>query len=576
MRIPKIYYFLLAVSCSISVLGQDFSDEWQGHFSYNNIVDVTQGSSKLYAASENAVFTYDFETQELSEISSINGLSGENISNIHYSEEYGLLIIGYKNGLIEIVSDTNDDVLTVVDILDKETIPPTDKNINHFNEFEGVVYISTDFGISVYDLQNLEFGDTYFIGPNGSQKKINQTAVFGEHIYAVSTTGIQRALYESPNIINYQEWVTFYTPSCDAIVSTGDKLYVVRSLNATVYEIVGTTLNIMQIYDSLPVDFRVVNGNMVVSLNDHIYIYDSDFNLLDEFARPTIVNTNFTSGTYIDTSFYIGTEDLGVLKVDEAEEIEEIYPNGPLLNEIFSIETIGNNLWAVFGGYSITFGFAGGNPFTGISHYKNGEWSNIPFDTINAASPASPRFLSHVTPNPLNPDQVYVSSYFSGLIEVENDQITEFYNQDNSSITPFAGSLHLTLDGTYDSENRLWVLNGRNGDALNKFENGQWTPYNFNSLIDPPTSNLGFSSIAIDNLGTKFIGSYRLGVVGFNEEGGTQLRSIGEGAGEGNLPGNTVNSVAIDRRNQLWIGTNKGLRVLFNTSNFFEAIYIRY
>ena len=40
----------------------------------------------------------------------------------------------------------------------------TIKKINHFNENNGLVYISTDYGISVFDLERLEFGDTYFIG----------------------------------------------------------------------------------------------------------------------------------------------------------------------------------------------------------------------------------------------------------------------------------------------------------------------------------------------------------------------------------------------------------------------------
>ena len=68
-------------------------------------------------------------------------------------------------------------ILTVVDILNKPTIPPNKKRINHFNEFNGNIYIATDYGISVFDLTGLEFGDTYFIGDFGAQDEVNQTAV---------------------------------------------------------------------------------------------------------------------------------------------------------------------------------------------------------------------------------------------------------------------------------------------------------------------------------------------------------------------------------------------------------------
>ena len=153
--------FILLLSCT--GFTQNFSNFWEGHYSYLNIKDVSQGNGKLYAAAENAIFVYDPITLEMETLSTINGLSGEAISQIHYSELYELLVIGYENGLIEIVFDNDDNVLSVIDILEKPTIPPTNKRINHFNEYNGYIYISTDFGISVYDLARLEFGDTYFI-----------------------------------------------------------------------------------------------------------------------------------------------------------------------------------------------------------------------------------------------------------------------------------------------------------------------------------------------------------------------------------------------------------------------------
>ena len=103
---------------------QDFSALWEGHFSFYNIKDVTQGNNKIYAAAENAIFSYDIQTKELEELTTIYGLSGELISTIHYSEVYELLIIGYENGLIEIAFDKDDDILTVVDIIEKPTQPP--------------------------------------------------------------------------------------------------------------------------------------------------------------------------------------------------------------------------------------------------------------------------------------------------------------------------------------------------------------------------------------------------------------------------------------------------------------------
>lgn len=59
----------------------------------------------------------------------------------------------------------------------------------------------------------------------------------------------------------------------------------------------------------------------------------------------------------------------------------------------------------------------------------------------------------------------------------------------------------------------------------------------------------------------------RRGVIGYNENSGN-LKVITEGSTEGNLPSPDVRTLAIDNRNQLWIGTNKGLRVLSSIDRY--------
>ena len=211
---------------------QNFENSWTGYFSYVSVKSISQGNDKIYAAAENAIFTYDLSTQAIATISTINGLSGKTITTAHYSNVYGLYIIGYENGLIEIAIDGEDNILKVVDILDKPTIPPNNKKINHFNEHNGSLYISTGYGISVYNLDDLEFGDTYFIGDLGSQINITQTTVQGVSIYASSSeNGIKSALVADNNIIDYQQWTTVVGGGYKGIQSLGSELYTVNNSN---------------------------------------------------------------------------------------------------------------------------------------------------------------------------------------------------------------------------------------------------------------------------------------------------------------------------------------------------------
>ena len=111
--------FLFVFGLSISCYSQDFSSLWQGHYSYNSIVDVVSGENKIYAAAQNAIFQYDVLTNGLNTITTVEGLSGEQITTIYYSDLYQYLLIGYETGLIEVYSETDESVLAVVDILDK-------------------------------------------------------------------------------------------------------------------------------------------------------------------------------------------------------------------------------------------------------------------------------------------------------------------------------------------------------------------------------------------------------------------------------------------------------------------------
>ncbi len=569
----KFILIIVSVLPSFFINAQDFSALWQGHFSYLNIKDVVQGNNKVYAASENAVFTYDIETLEVNKISTINGLSGEFISTIHYSEAFEQLIIGYENGLIEIVFEQTDEILSVVDILEKQTIPPDSKRINHFNEYNGLVYISTDYGISVYDLERLEFGDTFFIGNGGTQIIVSQTTVFGDDIFAacMSNSGIRTASVANTNLIDYQEWTQIVGGNFLGIEALEDKLYTTR-LNNRIYEINNNILNELFTYANTPLDLKSSNNNLVVTTNNTVFVYDSNFNLLSSSFVGQNFNTEFTASVTTNEGIYIGTKDFGVLRstIVNPSEYIEIHPDGPLRNNTFSVQAGFNNVWATYGEYDLFY-----NPYPlnrrGFSHLNIDEWINTPFeDALGGIS------LNAISINPFNENQVFISSFFSGLLEVNEDIPTVLYNESNSGleslILPSDPSyVDIRVSGTsFDRDGLLWSITSRIDRPLKSFNpnSGQWQSFDFTSLIPNGFADeLGFSEIVIDANGTKWIGGYNFGVIGFNENEGN-LKSIFN-EDQANLPSPFVRALALDNRNQLWIGTIKGLRVLYNTSNFF-------
>jgi hypothetical protein len=123
----------------------------------------------------------------------------------------------------------------------------------------------------------------------------------------------------------------------------------------------------------------------------------------------------------------------------------------------------------------------------------------------------------------------------------------------------------------FDRNGVLWSLTARAPNPLKSYDpnSGSWQGYDFSSIIENALNDeFGFHDIAIDNNGTKWIGGYSNGLYAYNENLANPLKNLT--SEEQNLPFPRVTALEIDNRNQLWVGTFSGLRVLFNTSGFFD------
>ena len=580
MNILKTYFtkglFVVVIQMSTKF---GFAQTWEGHFSYLNISDIVNVNDKIYAAADNSIFSYDTASHNFDTVSTINGLSGETITTFHYSYEYELIVIGYDNGLIEIYNEATKEIFRILDIVNKATIPPENKKINHFNEYNSTLYIATNYGISVYNLEYLEFGDTYYIGNNGQQISIRQTVILGDKIYAncENSQGVKTATINNSNLIDFQQWTTTITGDF-LFLATNENHMIVTSTNGVTSKVnTNNSLTPLFVNTTPPKDLYFSNELLAVTLENSVHIYDDNFNLTNTINLPSEYQNMTSCSIVFENNVFIGTKSntnlgkssYGVLKtsLSESSAFEEIYPNGPLLNKIFEIHNFNQDLWVLFGGYSSYYNISGGIKRTGISHYKNNEWQNITYDSINAQVD-EPYFLSNVAVDPFEPTNVYVSSYFSGLFKINQGSFGPLFNSTNSSLEQFVNTYNLTLESTFDDSGNLWVLNGRVDRPLNKFTNGQWTSYDFTSLIPTPSDNLGFSDIIVND-NKIFIGSYSFGLIGLDlGQGISSLKGV-YGEDPANLPSNYIRALALDKNNVLWIGTFKGLRILYNMSNFF-------
>lgn len=569
----KQFITLLLLLVYTNHYSQNFEESWLGYFSYVSVKSFSQGNDKIYVASENAIFTYDLNTQEIKTISTIQGLSGKLISTIYYSETFNLLIIGYENGLIEVINETNNDILSVVDILEKQTIPPDNKRINHFYEFNNNLYISTQFGISVYDLAALEFGDTYFIGNFGSQIFINQTVVLGDYIYAATSAfGIRRALVNNENLIDFEQWEQVVPGTFSGIQVLGNELFVSQNNGSKVFRF-SPPNSLIEVanYNSTIEDFNSSQNKLNITTKQSIYSYSEGFVLEASINNLPEYEYELQAGFSYNNTFYLGTQKLGVLKVPfQSNQLEELLPDGPLNNHPFSIDVSPGKIWINFGDVTVFF-----NPFPltriGISSYTTEEgWNNIPYDDLtNMLGVTDVNDLVYTTINPNNPDEIYMSSFQKGLLKIEGQEPSILYNETNSSliIPDNNEALGIRIFGSdFDREGNLWFGQSRTDKALIKLSpEGQFQKIDVTNIIDPQD----ISEVKVSRNGNLFFGALESGLVGYNPNTGT-FNKISEGVGTGNLPSNNIRALAFDNDNRLWIGTLVGLRRLNNVGGFFE------
>ena len=548
---------------------------WNTYFSYNLISSIDNGESVIYFASYNSIFSYDISSNQIEKFDTLNELSGDEISAFYYSEINNNIVIGYSSGFLQIIDLNSNSIINIYDILNKPTIPPNKKTINDFFQSGDQLLISTGYGISIYNLSGYEFGDTYYIGDFATQINVTSTVIHENFIYASSPDlGILKANINS-NLIDFNNWQTIYFGDIQELFYDGENIFFYTDNSIM-------RINDEEITSILTLENQIININssdskFIIITVEKCLIYNDQLTQLVYEIDSETYSSGFNEGIIKDNYIYIATNEKGVLIINNnSGDFSYLKPDGPLENDIFSVETLNNKTWVSYGNYTEYF-----NPyplkFSGLSNYDENlnSWFNIGKDSI----PESAVNLNNISINPFNNDNVFISSFEGGILEIEDLNIIEFYDNNNSGLEslsindPLYESVRIS-DLEFDQNGVLWILNSRIDSPLKSFnlDNNSWNSYDFTEIInDGFQDELGFNDIEVDDYGNKWIAGLRSGLIGFNNESGTnQLRKVFS-QDQSNMPSSYVKSIAVDNNNHLWIGTIQGLRVLYNTSNFFDT-----
>ncbi len=558
----KISFFGL-IMASVSLFAQSNS-RWVNMTSYTTIKDISINESGITAATDNAMFIYNPNSGEFTKFSTIDGLSGEKVTAFYYHQPSGQYFLAHTNGKIEILK--KDNKIFQENALFTSPLPEPRKYIFKIASHQNLLYLAMSYGITTYDMEKLEFSDTYYIGTSGVDLKIHDIIIFNNYLFAASHgQGIKYIEVDDPLKTDPTHWKQ---------IDHGIWTFLVE-FNGNLYGIKGRTVYEINHNHTIPVYTAPGTIKDIDSDNDYLYIglQNRVIRLNPAFNNSEIFISNnyafkLTSITAKDNKLYIGTREHGIL-VTPAQppgNYTSVYPNSPLYNRPFATDTYNGNIWVVYGDYNDYY-----NPYPldylGISHYIDGRWINTPYDAFKTPT------LTDVKINKQDTSQVFFGSYHSGLMEFRNGSLYKKYDSTNapfdSIVTP-DGQVHYSYRISpllFDSDNHLWMAQGLVKKAIHQYDlQGHWQSYTPSELF---AKNDGTSQMEFDRDGNLWLATYSMGVVGFNP----QTQQTVMLTSRNNLPfeGNFFNTtaLAIDKENVLWAGTLNGLRILRNPSRAF-------
>ncbi len=530
----------------------------------------------LYCATDQGLFIYDHEEQNIERLSKVNALSDVSLSCLGWSEQYKTLLIGYENGNMDLYD--GGDIENMQDIKASPSYTGL-KQINHIETEGKYAYICTNFGIVQYDLQRGIVEETFVIGPNGVTLAVNQMAFSNDSVFAATELGLFAANRNAP-LLTFESWspITSLGTDISYVCAIEDRVFVYQDNNDEILYNDGqgwspSLLN--PIFKGDLNDMRSDKGYLLISNSFGSQALEKDgSSLVQNFqsaAQSFDIPPLTCSAISTDNGFYwVGTSGIGMIAWIKFDGInsysEQILPNSPTRKFVTKMYHDDKRLFVAPGGYTDVWSPA----FVDFGYYelRDYTWKNHVSSEYNEYQD----IIDFIT-DPEDETHYYASSYGNGILEFKNGQFIKLLNSQNSNMTPMAGGTEQRIGGfAADEEGGIWFSNSQTERPLGVLrQDGSIEMFSLGSLT---SSSDAIKNIIYTSEGQVWLQVRNGGVVvaQINEDGLVgDRKALGKEEGFGNLPSETVLSFAEDLDGEIWLGTNEGMAVLYSPQNIFEV-----
>lgn len=565
-----VFLYLMVFVTFPQVFSQVPHGKWRDHFSFNEGRYVVKGDNKVFCATQTGIIIYD--NGEINKITKVTGLTDVGITAIGFGGADKILAVGYENGNIDLIY--NDRIVNIPDV--KEKILSGSKVINNFLFYQDKIYTSTDFGIVVVDPSKKEVKDTYFLGDGGQNLRVNSLVVYSNNFWAATEKGVLTAETTDPLLVSFERWTKqsfFVDPEkeCVGISATSEVIFAVEDQGVS-NDIVWRNNGLGWIEVDRP--FSGINSisldyaKVVVTSNSGVATYS-----VNGTFGPRITNYSFpwafkpNRATPIDVDrIAIADCDAGLV-IGTTSEQYSYTPQGPASNKTFSIGVSSDRVVVASGGYDGTFSNLW-NVFR-VHRFRNEQWSD--FTDWERHDAAVVEF------DPRNPSNYFVGSWGHGVYQFNGDEKIAHYTPENSSLQSiFPGSPFCRISGlAFDNKNNLWVSNAQVANPISvRKADGSWVSFPYASAINADK----ISALRYSPIGALWLVLPR-GEGLFALKPGNDIDSKDDDLfrkfkpfdREGNIFNVELNAMAFDKDGYLWLGTNQGVLLSYNSEKVFDG-----
>ena len=559
--------------------GQEDTDpgsmlQWRLHLSYNNPQEVVATPKHIYAVANGSLFSVDRADESITYWSKATGLNGSTVAHIAYDSGSGMLVIGYEDGRIDLLSDDGE-VEQMPDLYMKAgSIAVT---INQLCVGPQLTYLAMPFGIIAINTRKAEVTDTYYIGANASSVEVQQIVQTGDSLYAFSYDTLYTASVKD-NLVDFTFWHSTAIPftKVQQAVAFNNHLYALE--DGVLYRRNGKSWSIV-----VPnhLEWIHVSGQQLLTYEQGVGL----LRLTDE-EKLVGLSSNYVAqdAIYSSGEYWLAEEGKGLVRLNNSGD-DFFHTVGPMNNFGYHLQVAHNRVYVAPGGrWADMFGRQ-----SGMSIYDGREWTSIPWQDTRYYTGHDIRDVVRYAVDESDPGHFFVATYGTGVFEFRDYKAVNHYDSVNSTlrrVNPSTSDYYFTrTDGAMmDEKGNLWVMNATSiGQPVHVMTPaGKW--YGLRLRVNG--TNLSFTTptgIWVDkrNSQWKWMVDQRFstGLVLLND-GGTPTNNSDDRCMMRNTfvdqNGNTLHPSFIfcfaqDQSNRIWLGTDKGVIIIPAEVDFFSS-----